>query len=150
MSGIFSNICPFSQLSFMQYMRRCVFSVSIYLLIIVWIFALNLITINFDIWITSHCFGLGHEKWYILCVFLFSYKQRCHQVYAFPSIFIIISWYIYVPYIYTYICWHHKRLISLFPQVTVTHPTPTTWLSRRCYVNMLENLGVIKSLLWLL
>ena len=62
---ILSSICLrlslFSRLSVMQYMGLCVFTLSISLLIIVRIIELHLIIIKSEVWITSFCFGLGHE-----------------------------------------------------------------------------------------
>ena len=51
----------------MQYMGLYVFSLPIYLLMVVRIFALNLIIIiTSEIWISGHCLGLGHKT--MVCV----------------------------------------------------------------------------------
>ena len=64
--NILSSVClkfsKFFQLSSMQYMRLCVFSLSILLLMIVRIRVLYLIIIiKSEIWPICHCLGLGHE-----------------------------------------------------------------------------------------
>ena len=70
-SWVLLSVCPilgqFSQLSVMQYMGLCVFSLPIYLMMIVRIRVLYLIIImKTYVWCNSHCLGSGHEKWYAL------------------------------------------------------------------------------------
>ena len=60
----------FYQLSSMQYMGLCVFSLPISLVMMVRIYELYLIIIiKLEVWITSHCFGLDHETM-VCAVFL--------------------------------------------------------------------------------
>ena len=68
---ILSPVClrlgQFSQLSFMQYMGLCVFSLPISLVMIVRILSLDLIIIiKSEVWPFCHCLGLGHET--MLCI----------------------------------------------------------------------------------
>ena len=56
------RLSQFSQLSFMQYMGLCVFSLPIYLMMIVRIGVLYLIfNIKSEVWPVCHCLWLGNE-----------------------------------------------------------------------------------------
>ena len=63
LSRVCLTLSQFSQLSFMQYMGLCVFSLPIYLMMIVIIHALKLIIdiIKSEVWPIYHYLGLGHE-----------------------------------------------------------------------------------------
>ena len=73
LSSVCLRLSKFSQLSFMQYMELCVFSLSIYLMTIVRIHVLYLIIIvKLKLWPISHCLGLGHETIvYAVCLSIF-------------------------------------------------------------------------------
>ena len=69
------RLSQFSQLSFIQYMGLCVFSLPIYLMMIVRIYVLYLIiVIKSEVWPICHCLGLGHETKVCLSIFLL-YQQ---------------------------------------------------------------------------
>ena len=73
---ILPSVClRFSQLSFMQYMGQCVFSLLISLLMIVRTRVLYLIiTIKLEVWTICLCLGLGHETMAcIICLSIFLY-----------------------------------------------------------------------------
>ena len=71
---LLSSVCLrfswFSQLSSIQYMGLCVFSLLISLMMIVRICALYFIIIKLEVWSIWHCLGLGHET-----------GRRCMPVY---------------------------------------------------------------------
>ena len=68
------RLSQFSQVSFMQYMGLCVFSLPISLTMIVKILVLCLIIIiKSEVWLICHCFGLGHET--IVC-------DLCHSIFS--------------------------------------------------------------------
>ena len=73
LSSVCLRLSKFSQLSFMQYMELCVFSLSIYLMTIVRIHVLYLIIIvKLKLWTICHCLGLGHETIvYAVCLSIF-------------------------------------------------------------------------------
>ena len=62
LSSVYLILSQFPQLSFMQYMGLCVFSLPIYLMMIVRISVLYLIivTIKTEVWPICQCVGLGH------------------------------------------------------------------------------------------
>ena len=51
----------FSQLSIIQYVELCVFSLLVSSVMIEWIYILCLIIIKSEVWTITHCLGLGHE-----------------------------------------------------------------------------------------
>ena len=62
LSSVRLRLSQFSQLSFMQYMGLCVFSLPVYLMMSVRIRVLNLIIIiKSEVWLICHSLGLGHE-----------------------------------------------------------------------------------------
>ena len=71
---ILSSVClrlsQFSQLSLMQYVGLCVFSLPIYLMMIVIIHVLYLIIMKSGVWLICHCLWLGHET--MVCAVCFS------------------------------------------------------------------------------
>ena len=69
--GIECDIKQFSQLSFMQYMGLCVFSLRISIMMIVRMCVLYLIiTTKLEVW--HICLGLGHERMVcIVCLLIF-------------------------------------------------------------------------------
>ena len=75
------RLSQFSQLSFMQHMGLCIFSLPIYLMIIVSICVLYLITIiKSEVWPICHCLGLGNETVVCaVCLFIFLYINRYHE-----------------------------------------------------------------------
>ena len=78
---ILSSVCltsnQFSQLYFMQYMELCVFSLTIYLMVIMRIRVLYLIVIiNSEVWPICHCLGLGHET--MVCAACPAILGRCY------------------------------------------------------------------------
>ena len=75
---ILSSVClrlsQFSQLSFIQYMGLCVFSLPIYLMMIVRIRVLYfiIIIIKSEVWSIFHCLWWGHETVVCaVCLFIF-------------------------------------------------------------------------------
>ena len=110
-SGVCLRLSIFSQLSVMQYMEPCVFSVHIFLMMIVRIRVLYLITnIKSEMWPICHCIGLGHEAMVCaLCIFYIFKKHiksviRCDPRYVFiHDIDILIT--------------HTQQLLHLFNDV---------------------------------
>ena len=84
LSDIFCRVCErlsiFSQLSIMQYVGLCVFSLPISLVMLERIYILCLvIIIKSEVWTITHYLGLGHET--MVCavclpIFLYLYWQR--------------------------------------------------------------------------
>ena len=79
LSNVWVRLSIFSQLSIIQYVGLCVFSLPISFLMIgrIYIFCL-IIIIKSEVWTITHCLGLGHET--MLCavclsIFLFVYIQ---------------------------------------------------------------------------
>ena len=70
LSSVWVRLSIFSQLSIIQYMGLCVFSLHISLVMIEGIYILCLIIINkSDVWTVSHCLDPGHETMvYIVCL----------------------------------------------------------------------------------
>ena len=67
LSSVWVRLSIFSQLSIIQYVGLCVFSLPISFVMIerVYIFCL-IITIKSEVWPITHCLGLGHET--MVCV----------------------------------------------------------------------------------
>ena len=62
LSSVWVRKCIFSQLSIIQYVGLCVFSLPISLVMIEIMYILCLIIIiKSEVWIITHCLGLGHE-----------------------------------------------------------------------------------------
>ena len=62
LSSVWVTLSIFSQLSIIQYVGLCVFSLPIYLVMIERIYILCLIIIiKSEVWTITHCLGLGHE-----------------------------------------------------------------------------------------
>ena len=77
LSSVYLMLGQFSQLSFMQYMRLCVSSVSIALMMIVRTCVLCLIIfIKSEVWPVCHCLTLGHETMVGAHVFLYCYSNE--------------------------------------------------------------------------
>ena len=76
------RLCQFPQLSFMQYMGLCVFSLPIYLLMIVRICVLYLIIITkSEVWPICHCVGLGHEAMVCaVCISIFLWHDLTIEI----------------------------------------------------------------------
>ena len=79
LSNVWVRLSIFSQLSIIQYVGLCVFSLPISFVMIgrIYIFCL-IIIIKSEVWTITHCLGLGHET--MLCavclsIFLFVYIQ---------------------------------------------------------------------------
>ena len=73
LSSLWVRLSIFSQLSIIQYVGLCVFSVPISSVIIVRIYILCLIIIiKSEVWTITHCLGLGHETMVCaVCISLF-------------------------------------------------------------------------------
>ena len=70
------RLSQFSQLSFMQYMELCVFSLPIYLMMIMGIRVLyHIIIIKSEVWPICHCLGFGHET--VICTACLSISLCC-------------------------------------------------------------------------
>ena len=86
---ILSSVCPrwshFPQLSVLQYMVLCVFSLSIYLMMIVQIRVhYGIIIIKSEVWPICHYLGLGQEtKVYVVCLPIFLLTASCMKVLLF-------------------------------------------------------------------
>ena len=61
LSSVWARLSILSPLSITQYMGLYVFSLPIYLVMIVRIYILYLIIIKSEVWTITHCVGLGHE-----------------------------------------------------------------------------------------
>ena len=61
LSSVWVRLSIFSPLSIIQYVGLYVFSLPISLVMIERIYILCLIIIKSEVWITTHCLGLGHE-----------------------------------------------------------------------------------------
>ena len=62
LSNVWVRVGIFSQLSIVQYVRLCVFSLSISFVMIERIYILSLIIIiKSEVWTITHCLWLGHE-----------------------------------------------------------------------------------------
>ena len=74
LSSVWVRLSIFSQLSNLQYVGLCVFSLPISFAMIERIYIPCLIIIiKSEVGTITHCLGLGHEQWYALHVFLYSY-----------------------------------------------------------------------------
>ena len=73
LSSVWVMISIFSQLSIIQYVGLCVFSLPNSFVMIERIYILCLIIIiKSEVWTINHCFGLGHETMVCLSIFLSS------------------------------------------------------------------------------
>ena len=71
LSSVWVRLSIFSQLSIIQYMRLCVFSLAISFVMTERLYILCLIIIiKSEVWIITHCLGLGQET--MLCAVCFS------------------------------------------------------------------------------
>ena len=61
LSSMWIRLSTFSQLSIIKYMGLCVFSLSIFLVMIEIIYTLSYIIIKSEVWTIIHCLELGHE-----------------------------------------------------------------------------------------
>ena len=65
LSSVWVRLSIFSQLSIIQYMGLCVFSLPISLVLIERIYICLIIVTKSEVWTITHCLGLGHET--IVC-----------------------------------------------------------------------------------
>ena len=61
LSSVWVKLSIFSQLSIIQYVGLCVFSLPFSFVMIERIYILCLIIIKSEVWTITHCLGLGHE-----------------------------------------------------------------------------------------
>ena len=87
LSNVWVRLSIFSQLSIIQYVGLCVFSLPISVVMIGRIYILCLIIIiKSEIWTITHCLGLGHETMVCavclsICLFLCSYGEiHCSKI----------------------------------------------------------------------
>ena len=74
LSSVWVRLSIFSQISIIQYMRLCVFSLPISLVMIerIYTFCLIIIIINSEVWTITHCLGLGLESMVCaVCLYIF-------------------------------------------------------------------------------
>ena len=94
LSSVWVRLSIFSQLSNIQYVGLCVFSLPISFVMIERIYILCLIIIiKSEVWTISHCLGLGHETM-VCAVCLFILLRKI--VWSVPwSSYIYLSYYYY-------------------------------------------------------
>ena len=89
LSSVWVRLSIFSQLSIIQYMGLCLFSLPISCVMIERIYILCLIVImKSEVWTIIHCSWLGHETMvYALClsIFLFILKQQFLYILYIPT-----------------------------------------------------------------
>ena len=115
----------FSQLSIIQYVELCVFSLLISLVMIKIIYTLCLIIIiKWEVWTITHCFGLGHET--IVCAVYLSIfcciprciksKKATTKRGALSNIYVIFIYALFWLniYIYIYIYKSHNDTLWVF------------------------------------
>ena len=82
LSSVWVRLSIFSQLSIIQYVGLCVFSLPISFVMIERIYILCLIIIiKSEVWAITHCLGLGHETMVCavcLSIYLSLYLRPCH------------------------------------------------------------------------
>ena len=72
LSSVWVRLSIFSQLSIIQYVGLCVFSLPISFVMIEGIYMLCLlIIIKSEVWTITHCLGLGHETMVCVCLSIF-------------------------------------------------------------------------------
>ena len=78
LSSVWVRLSMFSQLSIIQYVGLCVFSLPISFVMIEIIYILCLIImINSEVWTITHCLGLGHETMVsVVCLSIFFLNHR--------------------------------------------------------------------------
>ena len=78
LSSVWVWLSMFSQLSIIQYVGLCVFSLPISFVMIERIYILCLIIIiKSEVWTITHCLGLGHETMVcVVCLSVFSWNYR--------------------------------------------------------------------------
>ena len=77
LSRVWVRLSIFSQLSIIQYMGLCVFSLPISLVMIERIYTLSYYLIKSEVWTITHCLGLGHETM-VCAVCLYILICCCH------------------------------------------------------------------------
>ena len=95
LSSVWVRLSIFSQLSIIQYVGLCAFSLPISLVVIERIYMLCLIIIiKSEIWTITHCLGLGHEKMVCavcLTVFLWNvFVSGCPEIMPLGFLFEIL------------------------------------------------------------
>ena len=98
--SVLSNI--FHAIYIYIYMRLCILSLPIYLMVIVKIHVLDFIVIiKFEVWPICICLGLGHETMVCaVCLSIFLYKLAVFCVGAIFFLKFVITIWLYIWYIY--------------------------------------------------
>ena len=120
----------FSQLSFIQYMGLCVFSLPNSPVMIVRMCTLSNYHHQTEVWIINHCLGLGHENMVCaVCLTMFLYIWLCKWLMLVISFLVSIailatqntSGHCFVRPCLSPRLWHHRRWITC---------TPIYWMDR--------------------
>ena len=88
LSNVWVRSSIFSQLSIIQYVGLCVFSLPISFVMIerIYIFCLIIIIIKSEVWTITHCLGLGHETMVCaVCLSIFLLSIKVYMIVIIPE-----------------------------------------------------------------